>query len=373
MHVGNALIVGGGIAGMACAIQMRRAGIGVDLIERDPQWLVHGAGIAFTAPSLRAFKALGLLDEICAQGAFSDVLRLHMRDGTLIAPVDLPQIEAGVPNSAAIMRPLLAALMSARVRESGAHVRLGVTTENLSEQGDAVRVQFSDGAEQSYDLVVGADGMHSQLRAVHFPAAPAPNPTGQGCWRIVAARPPDVGGIELFTDGRTLATLFPVTASQLYLSVIDAAADDSRATEAQHVDLVRAILARFGGHAGAVRDSLASHAGLVYRPLEAVLVPPPWHKGRIVLVGDAVHGATPHIAAGGGMALEDALVLVEEIERGDDIESALTAFAARRFERCALVVNTAQQIGAAQMEGEGRPEILLQLMAMATARLSQPF
>lgn len=372
MQVRNALIVGGGIAGMACAIRMRRAGIEVELIERDPRWLVQGAGIAFTAPSLRAFKALGVLGEICAQGAFANILRLFTSEGELIAPLDLPPIEAGVPNSAAILRPLLAAILSAHVRDSGATVRLGVSVEHFENQADAAQVRFSDGSAKSYDLIVGADGMHSRVRASLFPAA-APALTGQGCWRVVAGRPADVEGFEVFAGGRTLASLFPVSASKLYLSVIDAAVPKAHATDASHLASLRSILADFGGHIAVVRDALSADEGLVYRPLEAILVPPPWHKGRVVLIGDAAHGATPHIAAGGGMAVEDALVLVEELERTAETEGALTSFAARRFERCALVVNTALKIGASQMDGGGGAEQILQLMATATGRLSAPY
>ena len=94
-----------------------------------------------------------------------------------------------------------------------------------------------------------------------------------------------------------------------------------------------------------IRDGLNPQSRIVYRPFWAVLVPPAWHRGRVVMIGDAVHATTPHLASGAGIGIEDAIVLAQELERNDDVEQALTAFTARRYERCRTVVENSLRLG----------------------------
>jgi 2-polyprenyl-6-methoxyphenol hydroxylase-like FAD-dependent oxidoreductase len=93
---------------------------------------------------------------------------------------------------------------------------------------------------------------------------------------------------------------------------------------------------------------------VVYRPLEVLLVEGAWHRGRVVLLGDAVHATTPHLGQGAGMAIEDSLVLADELARHEDVEAALNAYRARRFERCAYIVRASLAICMGQL-GKGPP------------------
>src|SRR5690606_13235941 len=95
-------------------------------------------------------------------------------------------------------------------------------------------------------------------------------------------------------------------------------------------------------------------AEVVYRPLEWLLVEGSWHNGRVALIGDAVHTTTPHLGQGAGMAIEDGLVLAEELVRHDDIGQALDAWRARRFDRCAWIVRASLAICMGQL-GKGPP------------------
>ena len=83
---------------------------------------------------------------------------------------------------------------------------------------------------------------------------------------------------------------------------------------------------------------------------------PPWHRGRIVLVGDAAHATTPHLASGAAISVEDAIVLVEELERAASVEAALTAYVARRFERCKMVVENSLRLGEIEISGGSKDE-----------------
>jgi len=108
-----------------------------------------------------------------------------------------------------------------------------------------------------------------------------------------------------------------------------------------------------------------------YRPLEAVLLPDPWFRGRVILIGDAVHATTPHLASGAGMAIEDGLVLAEELARDSDIDAALPRFMRRRYERGKLVVENSLRLGEIEMS-HGSPTEHSRLMLAAAAALAQP-
>ena len=102
-------------------------------------------------------------------------------------------------------------------------------------------------------------------------------------------------------------------------------------------DGLRQRLAGFGGLIGELRSQIVDHAEVVYKPLEAVFVDEPWYRGRVLLIGDAAHATTPHLGQGAGMAIEDAVVLAEELTAGDSLDAQLQRFMDRRFERCKYI------------------------------------
>ena len=346
----KALVVGGGVGGMSAAIRLREQGAEVTLIDADPQWRVYGAGISIIGPTLRALKRLGVLEEVGRHGAFSGDLRFFRADGGLIGEVPVPRVEEGVPPTGGIMRPRLHSILSDHVRASGTEVRLGVTVESFEQDDGGVDVRFSDGEAGRFDLMIGADGCYSKLRSALFPDAPKPKFTGQGCWRVTARRPERVNCPEIYM-GRLKAGVTPCSADEMYLFLLDNVPDNPFFDPADHVETLRGKLASFGGTIAEVRDGLGPDSTVIYRPLEALLLPLPWHEGRVVLIGDAVHATTPHLASGAGMAVEDGIVLSEELERAETIEAGLTAFEQRRFDRCRMVVENSVRIGELEQQG----------------------
>ena len=106
------------------------------------------------------------------------------------------------------------------------------------------------------------------------------------------------------------------------------------------------LIAPFGGPLAAAREAVTDPAQIVYRPIDAMILPAPWHKGRVLCIGDAAHVPTPHLASGAGLAIEDAIVLSELLQPGAAPETAFDGFMKRRFERCRLVVDNSVQLGA---------------------------
>ncbi len=359
------LIVGGGIAGMATALRFRASGIAVDLIDIDPDWKVYGAGITITGPTLRAYRRLGLIDDIRSKGAITSGSRIFRFDGVHLRDLDEPALEEGLPATGGIMRPVLHKIMQGHVNASGANVRLGVSVTSLSNFANGVDVTLSDGGVGQYDLVVGADGIFSGIRQMAFPQQVAPALTGQGCWRIVTPRPPGLDRGEMYFGHKFPAGITPCGPDTVYLWMLTPNEGARIIPDDELRTMMRAHMAPFGGSAGWMRDQINDQTWINYRPLEAAIQPLPWSSGRVVLVGDAAHATTPHLASGAGMAVEDALVLTEELACDRPVEASLAAYANRRFERCRDVVETSVSVGALQLQG-GSPE---QIGAMIGAAL----
>lgn len=371
--IGSALIVGGGIGGMATAISLAERGVQVELIDLDPAWRVYGAGITITGPTLRAYRTLGLLEEIKREGAITSKTRLFRFDGTHLHDLVEPVIEEGLPATGGIMRPVLHHIMQRRVRECGISVRLGTTVDTLDTVPGGVDVRFSDRTAGRYDLVVGADSVTSRVRELAFPHMAPARHTGQGCWRISIRRPPDLDAAEFYLGHEYPCGITVCGRESVYLWMLTRhVRREQHLTEEELFVGLRTLLADFGGHAGWIRDSMTRDDWINYRPLAAALQPKPWFNGRIVLLGDAVHATTPHLASGAGMAVESGIVLAEELARAGSAEDALLAYQERRFDRCRDVIDTSVAVGRMQLEGAD-PQIYTGLLEGALSRFNQPF
>lgn len=372
-NIATALVVGGGIGGMAAAISLAERGVTVDLVDLDPEWRVYGAGITITGPTLRAYRRLGLLDEIKHKGAITSKTRLFRYDGTHMLDLDEPVIEEGLPATGGIMRPVLHHIMQKRVRELEIPVRLGLTVDALENVQGGVDVRFSDRTARRYDLVVGADSVFSRVRDLAFAHMGPAQPTGQGCWRISIRKPPGLDMGEFFLGHANPCGITACGPDTVYMWMLTPHVErDSHMDDEELFVTLKALLADFGGNAGWIRDNMTREDWINYRPLAAALQPRDWFNGRIVLVGDAVHATTPHLASGAGMAVESGIVLAEELARAGDVESALRAYQERRFDRCRDVIETSVAVGRLQLE-HGDPQVHAKMLEGALGRLNEPF
>lgn len=363
------LICGGGIAGMASTLALRARGIAVDLVEIDPEWRVYGAGISITRPTLRAFKQLGILDDLLHVGFAGDGIVICSPDGNQIDWIPDPDVgDDTVPGSGGIMRPALHQVLADKVRAAGASVRLGCTVARVRDEGDRACVELTDGSTECYDLVIGADGLNSKIRSLIRPDAPAPQYTGQMIWRLFAPRPPEVQSRQYFLGGRVKIGMCPVSSSHLYLFLLETCPKRPIVPDHELPAELGALLEGYGGPIAKLREGLHPASQIIVRPLEAFAMPPPWHVGRTVLIGDAAHPTTPQLASGAGMAVEDALVLADELEKANwDIPRMLSAFEARRWDRCRSVVETSIEIG--RLEQQGAPPAQQTLLVNRTLQL----
>lgn len=366
----HALVVGGGIGGMSMAITLRKLGIGVDLIDLDPQWRVYGAGITITGATLRAFKTLGILDAVMAKGYTGEGIQVCDVNGRPLHRVPTPPaVGSDTPGCGGIMRPVLHKILSERTLAANTNVRLGLTVDAIDSRTDGVHVRLSNGNEERYDMLVGADGVNSRVRALLFPDAPRPRYTGQCVWRIVAPRPDSINRRHFFLGGPGKVGITPVSDEQMYMFYLETTEKRSVMPDVLLARELRRLLNGYGGIVADLRETLSIDSQIVLRPLEGFLLPRPWQKGNAILIGDAAHPTTPQLASGAGLAVEDALVLGEEVANHGTVEQAFERFMDRRYDRCRLVVENSLEIGRREQAGapaEAQTDIVehsLQLLA----------
>ena len=351
MRSARILIIGGGIGGLTAAIALRQRGFDVDLLEKNPPMTVYGVGIIQQANVIRAMKALGILDSYISAGFGFDHVYVLIASGQLVAKLDSPRLVEGYPANLGISRRSLHEVLTAKALELGAHLDFGFTTTRLEDTGNAVIAHFEGKARKSYDLVVAADGINSTTRSALFPEAAGPEYTGQSVWRYNFSRPKEVDGLFAYS-GPVSVGLVPLSQDAMYMYLTTT---ESTGERPSRKGLARNMSDRLSGTCPAIlalASQITDDAAVVYRPLEWVFLKGAWHQGRIALLGDAVHATTPHLGQGAGMAIEDALVIADELASRDTVEEAFAAYSARRYQRCKYIVDRSKAICYGQL-GKG--------------------
>jgi 2-polyprenyl-6-methoxyphenol hydroxylase-like FAD-dependent oxidoreductase len=225
-------------------------------------------------------------------------------------------------------------------------VRWGTTVTAMENGDGGVAVELSDGTSGSYDLLVGADGLRSAIRALVFPELEPPHYIGQCGWRVrVGERPDEVDGMVLYLGARTRAGFNPILPDDMYLFFLHQTADERPAlTAEQSHALLMEHLDEYGGLVEATKHRFTPASPSHYGPLYTTFVAGPWHRGRVVLIGDAAHATPPHLASGAGIAIEDAIVLARCVSEHGSVSAAFAAFMAQRYERCRMVIEASRTL-----------------------------
>ncbi len=322
----DVLIVGAGIAGLALARALGLRGMRAAVVERRSTWETEGAGLYLPGNSVRALDELGLRDVLASHA--NPIARQRFLDhrGRLLLDVDVHDYWKGVGGCVAIPRAALHGAL--RTGAAGTEIRLDVSVTGLEDAASRRRVRFSDGSSSDFDLVVGADGVHSTVRRLAFGGRPA-RAVGQTSWRWVAAGFHELGdwNVRLGRGSAFLTVALGDGSVYCYADLDTSDPADARATQ------WRESFAEFADPV----PRLLEHAGEAYRaPIEEV-VPPAWRAGRIALVGDAAHASSPNMAQGAAMAVEDALVLADVLAHGSPLGQALAEYERRRAPRVTWV------------------------------------
>lgn len=346
------LVIGGGTAGNGLAVLLRRAGIEVDLVEIKPDWNVYGSGITIQGNALRVLREIGVAEAVEKRGFGFDTLGITTPDGTVLH-VQRDERTGGpdLPAVTGMQRADLQRILIDAVTESGTRVRLGTTVTGLEQDGAGVDVTFSDGTTGRYDLVVAADGLHSATRAL-IGISERPEPLEMGIWRVSAPRPASVERTDLAYGGPCyIAGYCPTGQDTLYAYLVEQERDRASLDPATYADEMRRLAEGYGGAWNEIRESITNPEKVNYASFSRHLVEGAWHRGRVVLVGDAAHTCPPTLAQGAAMSLEDVLVLAELLASQDIWDDELlTAYYRRRIDRVRMVVDASVQICQWQMD-----------------------
>lgn len=319
------LVVGGGVAGNGLTVLLRRAGIAVDLVEAKEDWqATTGSGITVQGNALRVLREVGVLDQVLARGFSTDGLTVNTPAGEeLFTQRDVRTGGADLPATLGMQRPALQQILIEAVRASGARIRLGRTVASLTQDAAGVAAAFSDGTTGRYDLVVGA-----------------------------GARPEGLTRTQIAYGGAAyIAGLCPTSGTTLYAYLVEDNRDRAGIDPGSYAEQMRALSADYGGFWPEVRAAFTDPEQVNYTWFDRHLVEGAWHRGRVVLVGDAAHACPPTLAQGAAMSLEDVSVLAELLTSADSWDDALfTAYYERRIPRVRTVVDASVQLGQWQLD-----------------------
>jgi 2-polyprenyl-6-methoxyphenol hydroxylase-like FAD-dependent oxidoreductase len=335
------VIVGGGIGGLSAALALRREGFEPLVFEQAPALLDVGAAIAVWPNAMRVLERLGLSGVVLARAGRIERARWLARDGRLYKKFSFP--ETGLPGVALHRADLQSALLHALPPRS---IHLAKTFKGFDMQGEAVRVSFADGEEVECDVLIGADGLHSRVRAQMLGDG-EPVYRGYNVWR----------GIASIED----AELEPRTAFEVYgeghrfgIGPVGLGRTGWWATANEHEGEPEAVsehgrkLSRLfeGWCAPVTRLIEATPTEMILRnsaydrPAAAR-----WSQGRAALLGDSAHPMTPNLGQGGCMAIEDAAVLARCLAKYVDARAALRAYESRRRTRAARIASYSRLYG----------------------------
>jgi len=347
MSVRKILIVGGGFTGLTAAIAFAQRDVDVTLIDKVSAWARVGHGLTIQGNALRVFREIGVIDQVLAVGQPENGVTLRLADGTLLEHLETPRTGGeDLPATIGALRPDLHEILVAKAEEYGVEIRLGQELADYANNEDGtVTSELSDGSRETWDLVVVAEGIKSPTRP-KIGIVENRAPSGLGIWRAVTTRTPEMTGALAFPvadDGGAFKVGYtPVSADQCYVYVlcrperVDNGLEDWQEA--------RRLMENFHGEFDYLRESIDESTFLNFQQIEWVFVDSPWHDGRVVALGEAVHAVPPLIAQGAAQCLEDALLFAEHVAADGDLEEQLAAFYARRIPRIKGVVDASMRL-----------------------------
>lgn len=340
------LIAGAGIGGLTLAQALRARGIDYEVFERSTELLPVGAGLLVQPGAMKALAALGLGPSVASAGTELVWGKALTTAGEVLQSSSLAALREAVHagtyglSRARLHRVLLDGLDA---------VHLGRALVAYEEDEQGVLAQFADGSAARGALLVGADGLRSQVRSLLKPDEPL-RYAGYTSWRGIAQHDeaaPEKQIAEIWGRGERFG-IVPIGHGETYWFAVANAPEGARDD-----DPLAEVERRFAAWSSEIGKLLAA------TPRDRVLRADihdrkpisEWSRGRVTLLGDAAHPMTPNLGQGACMAIEDAVVLARCLHENDDLATALAAYEAQRLPRTSRMVKTSWQVGRlAQLE-----------------------
>jgi 2-polyprenyl-6-methoxyphenol hydroxylase-like FAD-dependent oxidoreductase len=334
------LIIGAGLGGLCTASALAQVGAIVDVVEIKPDNTVPGVGFGLRLNALRALREIGLYDRCLSIGLRSPSMSYYDRHGAQVVELPFGRQLDGMPNNVLLPRVGFLEIATERAQELGCTIRMGTTFNRLEQDATSVSVSFNDGTSGQYDLVIGFDGIKSAVREELFGHRYDPTPSGGVAWRTALPAPEGLRA-PIFCQGLAGKVGFaPLAGGMMYMLVTHAEHGRPRHDPAQFPRLMyeraREIMGDSDFMAESIEQVLVSE-NVAYTPLDIVMVPYPWFRGRVMIMGDAAHAMTPYLGSGAAMAIEDGVVFARLLDTDDSLEDVQQKFMARRLPRVKTV------------------------------------
>ena len=337
------LIIGGGIAGLSVMRALENKGFSPYLVEQSKTIRSDGTGILLGFNAVNVLANLGLYSEIEQAGLELSTMSAFDEKGKSIVACDLKYIKdkSGYPTYGIDRETLIKTLLKS---VNADYIQTEKKVKQLTNTASQAEVLFEDGSIQSYDLVIGADGIHSSVRELIFGKIPLRD-AKQGCWRFIIDTPHNlnVNGIfEYFGVGKR-AGYMPMKNGQLYVYIL-LNADQYNEHALPSIEELLLRCEEFQGDWQLISQTLIKPISMRFDPikdLSKICI----MKDRVVLIGDASHAVTPNLGQGAAMGMEDAELLAHYLSTQDNIQKALQEFQQRRLKRVHSIQQKSYMIG----------------------------
>lgn len=372
MTVKNVLVIGGGVTGSIAAIRLAQKGVKVTLIEISPQWFGVGHGLTAQGNLLKVLRDIGALDKVLEHGLGFNEVKLNHADGHTLMTLQTPHTGGeDLPATMGVLRSDLQTVLVDMIHELGIDVRLGTEMDSYVNKGDSVDVTFSTGGTENFDLVIGADGIKSKTRKM-LGSKHDKKPSGLGIWRVVTERNENMNCSAVFYEGPEYkAGYTPISDTLCYAYVLtDPVRPDNGLTNAQEM---KRLLEGYHGDFDFIRENIKEDDFMNFQPIEWLFIDDePWHDGRVIMTGDAVHACPPLIAQGAAQCSEDGYWLAEYATREGDMDTLLTEYTERRKKRLKIVVDASLQLVEWELHPDTPGANPGALMGSSLAALTEP-
>lgn len=373
--VAKGLIVGGGIAGLSASIALAKVGITTEVLEIGTG--PDGAAMSLTGRAADALCELGVYQDSYETGApFTPQMgapTLFDTEGLPLGPPPPPRpVSEDFKPGMGVFRPKFAQILEDAALSHGVKMHSGISVRSIKNTSESVVVELTDGTEAEYDFLVGADGINSSVRRLLFPQASEPSYSGQ--WSIRWMIPGDqLPGEGWYVAGKDRLGFFYMPEQKLVYVPIVLTRPNERLTQTEAYSVVDELLAKFNAPPVAnLRKLLTPDSTLISRPFRWHFLEGSWVSGRSILIGDAAHATTAHMGMGAGMALEDAVVLAQELAKGANLSDAYEAFMMRRYERVKTVAYTSLELSRLE-QNDASPEEAQKIQGPAFAAIASTY
>ncbi|RCU52822.1 monooxygenase [Corallincola holothuriorum] len=349
------LIVGAGIAGLSLYRALRQRGLDATLVERSASLSASGAGICLPANAMAGLQSIGLKHKVLDAAHQVTEIEYAKANGRTLTKGSLTSSPFDEQPFVALRRDALVDILADGIEP----IRFNCAPQRLEHTQEGTLVEFSDGYSQFFDLIIGADGIHSKVRTLAFGEEPIAD-LGVSCWRFITELK-DVPQHPRYLIGKDDAFMFYPLGNNKFYCYAQSQDKKKRLLTAPKIELLK----RFKRYEPCVIDALTQAIdsdALISGRLESTTGTQFYH-GNIVLVGDALHGCPPSLQQGVGLTLEDTIILARLLSRYPYIQ-ALPRYQQHREKRVQWVVNESNRIIKLANKGRFFPGRLIRNMML---------